>query len=455
MRPLELWKSTPFKIAILNAVTSALLIILTALILYHNFHALSRARLKHLLEDEYAFLEDSYATGGLPGLQSELNDEISAYANANRVYAVVSPGGGIIAGNARKVPDFKGFATLKPGSLGLTTSDNYMGLSRRLGDFKVVIAVENVFFDEISYDLYSTLLSVSFAIGIVSLIIGGVIGAGAASRLRGMAQSIDQFAKGDMATRIPVSGAGDDIDMLARQVNQKLDRIQELMTAFREIGADIAHDLKTPLSRLYLDLQTLAADCERDSDFRERLEGAVEQTESIGAMFEAILMLASLENSPKVAQAERIDLNALCQDLAETYEAIAADKNQSLTLRCSGTPQACVEGDRKLLAQMIVNLIENAIRHTPEGSSIGIDIAQNEENGAVLTIYDNGPGIPAEEREKVFRRFYRAEQSRTTPGSGLGMTLVHAIADKHHARIELDSANPGLIVRIRFPAPAS
>ncbi|MEZ5920150.1 MAG: HAMP domain-containing sensor histidine kinase [Parvularculaceae bacterium] len=452
MRPPKIWNSTPFKIAILNAASSSLLVLLTALIIYHNFHQLSRARIKQLLSDEYSVLTQRYAADGLDGLKRELNNAARAYSDEHRVYAVLSPADKIIAGNISTTPEFDGYKDLTPAQFGLKKTHRYIALSRRVDGYRVIIAFETDIFDRTSAMLSTTLVWASIAIIPLAILIGGIIGSATAARLRRMTAQIDRFAEGDTAARIDITGSHDDIDALAIQINEKLDRIERLMAAFRSIGADIAHDLKTPLSHLYLDLQSFAEENGADNPYSAKLSEAAEQTQSIVALFDSILNLARIENSPEAPPSEPVDLVTICKSLIETYEPIASDKEQSLKLVTKPAEPHVVFGDRRLLTQMIVNLIENAIRHTPQGVSIEVRIERQPNNSETLIVEDNGPGVAPGDRDNIFERFYRAEKSRTTPGSGLGMALVKAIADHHSAKISLNDAAPGLVVTVNFPA---
>jgi signal transduction histidine kinase len=451
MRPLSLWRSAAFRISLLNALVSASLMTLTALVLFHTFQSIARNRLEHLLADEFVILEQAYSEEGLPGTIDALRQSVRAYSDENRIYAVADPFGRIVAGNAPRAPNFFGYAEFLPSAFGRDSGHRYLVLAREFGGFRFIVGVETLAFDETIYTLFQALLFAAFASAALSILFGAVIGARAAGRLENIRTTIDRFSNGDLNARIQTTGETDDIDLISAQINTKLGRIQEMMAAIKETGADIAHDLRSPLSRLYLDLQDIAPFVAERPEAHAKLEDATAHAEDLIAMFDAILTLTQVEAAKGASRFQPLDLGRLCGELAETYAPVAAEHGQTLTCDVRDDLTYPIEGDRPLIARMIVNLVENAIRHTPEGSRIHVSLERSDGN-VVLTVTDNGPGIPPDEREKVFERFYRAERSRTTPGSGLGMPLIRAITEHHSGTIALDDAAPGLITRITFPA---
>jgi signal transduction histidine kinase len=240
------------------------------------------------------------------------------------------------------------------------------------------------------------------------------------------------------------------MDHLAINLNAMLDRIQGLMESLKQVSADIAHDLRTPLSRLRHRLE--AAREKAGSDGNPVIEQSIADLDAILETFSALLRIAQIESGAQRAAFSDVSLGQIVSTVSEAYAPVAEDRSQRLEAIVEQTPS--IHGDRDLLTQMVANLIENPIRHCPPG--VGITVELRQEAGApTLCVADRGPGIAAAEREKVFRRFYRLEASRTTPGSGLGLALVKAVADLHGATVELSDNQPGLRVIVRFPAPAA
>jgi signal transduction histidine kinase len=219
------------------------------------------------------------------------------------------------------------------------------------------------------------------------------------------------------------------------------------------VSSDIAHDLKTPIQRVAVYLDDMARTVPSASDEGALLGKAQDEVAGIASVFQSLLQIASVESGSPKAHFKPVNLNQLCETMTEVYEPAAAAKGQSLV--CA-VPDKTVQvvGDKNLLGQVLANLVENAMRHTPEGSKITVTLAQNA-GRAILEIADNGPGIPAAEREKVVRRLYRLDRSRNTPGNGLGLSLVEGVVKLHGGHLTLLDNAPGLRVRIEFQTDRS
>ena len=253
----------------------------------------------------------------------------------------------------------------------------------------------------------------------------------------------------DLRQRLPVTPAGDELDHLAASINAMLDRIETLMEDLRQVTTDIAHDLRTPLTRLRQRME-LAGRPEIDVEtLRETLTLSVTDIDSILAIFAALLHIAQLQSGPRRAAFKEVDLSELLGTIAELYKPMAEENGQFLLEKVAKS--LSMQGERELLMQLFANLTENALRHTPRGSTVSI-FAARANGDLTVSIVDNGPGIPENMREKVLQRFFRLEVSRTTAGNGLGLSLANAIVKAHDARLELSDAAPGLCARVIFPA---
>ena len=267
-------------------------------------------------------------------------------------------------------------------------------------------------------------------------------------RLAAMSGAAQGIIDGDLARRIPVRGSDDDLDRLSVTFNRMLDRIAALMDSLRQVSNDIAHDLRTPLTRLRQRLE--ASRTLGSAEARaETVEGALGDVDAILETFAALLRIAQIEGGARRAAFRPVDLSAVARTVVEAFAPSAEDAGRSLTLSAPG--ELMIDGDQELLTQMFANLVENALRHAGEGARIVVRTAA-EGTDAVVTVRDNGPGVPEAERGRIFDRFYRLERSRSTPGSGLGLALVAAVARLHDAAVALDDARPGLEVLIRFRA---
>jgi signal transduction histidine kinase len=279
---------------------------------------------------------------------------------------------------------------------------------------------------------------------------GAALGMGFLRRIEEINRTTRSIMEGDLARRVPASGGGDEMDQIAVNLNAMLDRIQALMESLKRVSDDIAHDLRTPLSRLRQRLEAARGRTGADGD--AVIEQSLAEVDAILETFSALLRISQIESGARRAAFSDVSLGQIVSTVSEAYAPVAEDRGQRLDIAVAGVP--ALNGDRELLTQMMANLIENSIRHCPPGVEITVDLRQ-EAGAPVICVADSGPGIPASEREKVFRRFYRLEASRTTAGSGLGLALVKAVADLHGASVELSDNDPGLRVIVRFPASAA
>jgi signal transduction histidine kinase len=251
--------------------------------------------------------------------------------------------------------------------------------------------------------------------------------------------------EGDLSRRVPRDDSGDDFDQLAANLNLMLERIEGLMASVRQVSDNIAHDLRTPLTRLRTRLELA-----RDGDSqraRSTLESAIEDADELLGTFNALLRIARIESGSQRSAFAELDMASLVADVAELYEPVASGKEQHLEVQSAG--KLIVSGDRNLLFQALANLVDNAIKYTPDGGRITLS-ARQIEGRVVIMVADTGPGVPAKLRERVFERFYRVDDSRATQGNGLGLSLVRAVANLHGAEILLTDNQPGLKVELRL-----
>ena len=261
-------------------------------------------------------------------------------------------------------------------------------------------------------------------------------------------QTAQSIMSGDLSRRVQTTGRNDDLDQVAYNLNQMLDRIQMLMEDIRRVSDNIAHDLRTPLARLRQHLEEARLQAAPGSNSAMKLEQSIQESDSLLITFNALLRIARIEAGQVRAGFIGIDFNMLLDDVVEFYEPLVEEKNQTLETTCETRVQS--RGDRDLLFQAFANVIENAIKYTPNNGHLSVSLIRLDTDLEV-TIADNGPGIPASEREKVFRRFYRLDQSRSGSGNGLGLSMVSAIISLHGGRITLEDNHPGLRTVIRIP----
>jgi signal transduction histidine kinase len=267
-------------------------------------------------------------------------------------------------------------------------------------------------------------------------------------RVEAISEISRDIMRGDLGRRLPLRGSGDEFDHLASSLNAMLERIQALMSGLQQVSNDIAHDLRTPLTRLRQRLELVRQREATVDGLQAAVDGAIEQSDAILGTFGALLRIAQVEAGTRKSGFTDVELSTLLTELAEIYQVAAEDKGQTLEARIA--PDLRVAGDRDLLAQLYANLIDNAVRHSPAGGEILVQASV--ERGTVRTVVsDHGTGIPEEYRAKVLQRFYRLETSRTTSGNGLGLSLVNAIATLHEAALSLEDNQPGLRCVLAFP----
>ena len=268
------------------------------------------------------------------------------------------------------------------------------------------------------------------------------------ARVDGMAQAAEQIIDGNLEHRLPSLKTGDELDFLAQTLNRMLDRINELMESLKQVSSDIAHDLRTPLSRLRQSLEAAVIVSRPAEELQSAINNAIEETDSILATFGALLRIAQIEAGTRRRGFAPFNFSVLVADVAEAFGPSIQDDGKFLKTLVE--EEVTLVGDRELLTQVLANLLENSIRHTGAGTAIEVKLVSTPDE-VHLIVADNGPGVPAQLREKLFDRFYRPEASRTTPGSGLGLSLVKAIANLHNARISLRDNRPGLLFEFQFP----
>jgi signal transduction histidine kinase len=336
----------------------------------------------------------------------------------------------------------------------LTGSDSLLLVRRLLPDGTTLIvaddlgSVEDV--EDVVSNAFAIVLGISVLLGLAS---GFLLTKGVLWRVEAVTRTAEAIIAGDMTQRVEQSGAGDEFDRLATSLNAMLDRIVQLMANLQQVSNDIAHDLRSPLSRLRQNLEHTRTHPTTNQAYATAVERAIEEADVLLATFSALLRISQVEAGSQRAVFQPVDLSEVVETVCEAYAPDVEEGGRILTYAI--VPSIRVDGDRELLAQLLANLIENALTHTPRGTTVRVNLHSHGpvDPGPALEVCDDGPGIPASERDKVLRRFYRLERSRTTPGNGLGLSLVAAIAKLHGADIRLSDRAPGLIVALCFPPP--
>ena len=280
-------------------------------------------------------------------------------------------------------------------------------------------------------------------------------------RIDAMTGTAQRIMAGDLSGRLPVGRSGDELDRLASNLNAMLERIEALMVGLKEVSDNIAHDLKTPLTRLRNRAEDALAKSGSEADYRAALERTIEESDGLIRTFNALLMIARAESGQARGNMDDFDAAQVAGGIHELYEPLAEDGGMGLRLKTVPTP---LHGNRELISQALANLVENAIKYgklaDPQGSVVSLDARQiviesrREGDQVLLSVTDHGPGIPESERKHAMERFVRLDSSRSQPGSGLGLSLASAVATLHGGELRLGDAYPGLVATLVLPARA-
>lgn len=306
-------------------------------------------------------------------------------------------------------------------------------------------------------DRFRSIARRSLILALAGMVLLGIltwvfVGRRALKRIDSVSGSTKRIMAGDLQERLPLSGSGDEFDRLSENLNQLLGKISKLDEGLKQVSDNIAHDLKTPLTRLRNKAeQTWSADPSKQS-YRQAMEAIIAESDTLIRTFNALLMIARVEAGSRTGDFAEFDLTAVLSDVHELYEPLAEEADVEFEISSSGTVE--VKGNRELVGQAIANLVDNAIKYSTEGATnphrVLLQIKADKHNVHIL-ITDNGNGIPKEDRERVKDRFVRLDKSRTKPGTGLGLSLVDAVARLHDGTLTLGDAHPGLIADFMMP----
>ncbi len=401
------------------------------------------------IEAEIEGLAERYRMGGLPGLTATIRERLDRRPQGSSIYLLTDVAGEPLVGNLNRwppvAPEAEGFLDFElvtgPGEPPHRARAKSFVL---VGGFKLLVGRDLEELDSVRSLLLRT-MAWGLALILALALLGAVVVS--RSRIRRIAkidQVIGEVMAGDLSRRIPLEGASDDIEDLSGNLNRMLGELSNLVEGVRRVSDSIAHDLRTPLARLKTRLERL-----RRGRPDEEIGEAIEEADRLLGMFGAVLRIARIESGDRARAAfTDVDLTSLIDDVAELYRPLIEEKGSRLSLH--NAPGIAVRGDRDMLFQAVANLVDNAIKYTPGGGRIEISLALNE-RGAAIEVRDDGPGIPAEEQEKVRERFYRLDRSRSTPGAGLGLSLVSAVAARHGGELRLLDGEPGLRAILILP----
>jgi signal transduction histidine kinase len=459
----RLVRTTAFKLALVNLVVFSGLTLFLIAYISNNTATLLDRQLEATIATEINSLAEQYRRGGLRQLVSSV--ELRARRPSASLYLVADFSGRTIVGNVADLP--LAVLNLPDGQPTPVTYQRLDGdVSRQFEAVVRVFALPGGFRLLVGRDVaerqeFQTVIRDASQFAIVVMVLMAfltwfVIGRTVLKRVENIAETSRQIISGDMTRRLEITGSGDEFDNLAESLNRMLTRIEALMTGLKEVSDNIAHDLKTPLTRLRNRLETTLREARGADDYRDAVADSIAEADELIQVFDALLRIARVEAGSSGDEVQPLDAREILADVAELYDPVVEDAGGVFALEPGG--RLPVSGNRTLISQALTNLLDNAIKYglpeDPDGKA-RIRLSGTLRDGEVrLSVADSGPGIPEADRERVLQRFVRLEASRTRPGSGLGLSLASAVARLHGGRIELGDAGPGLVVTLVLPARA-
>ncbi len=397
-------------------------------------------------------LSERWADGGLPALVVTIEERLAQNIDDDAIYLLVDPSMKRIAGNLGSWPSSvttanQGFElpVMRAGMKSLATVQGY----ELPGGFHLLIGRDVQVRAQLRKMLTDALLWAAVVVILMATAGALVIRNLFRRTVANISATSIAIASGDFAQRVRLTGRGDEFDQVAEVINDMLDRIGRLMDGVRQVSNAIAHDLRTPITRARARLEDAALHAESADDLRAAIERAILDLDGIVGVFQALLRIAEIEAGSRRSLFARLDLTPLLREVAELYGAVAEERGIVLRLE---TPEAVpAYGDRAMVHQAIANLVDNAVKFSPDGGTVRLTALLTAT--VLVTVEDQGPGIPLAERAKATDRFYRGESARSTPGSGLGLSLVLAVAHLHGGTLRLEDNRPGLRAILSLPLP--
>ncbi|MGI9434951.1 MAG: sensor histidine kinase [Geminicoccaceae bacterium] len=452
MRPTRLLDTTTFRLALIYLCLFGASALALLGYLYFTTAGYMNQQTAETIQAEIAGLAEQYRTQGLPRLKRVIEQRSAAHPHRASIYLLTEPRGRWVAGNIDRWPD------AVPGNDGWLTfpvavqPDGETVVNRRAiaqgfrlaGQYRLLVGREVEERLQLQTQIKQALgwgLGLTLLLGLVG---GLLMSRGLLRRVDAINRTTEQIMAGDLSQRIPRKAVRDEFDQLAGHLNAMLDQIERLLDGMRRVTDNIAHDLRTPLNRLRSRLEVALLGDPGKEEMRPVLEQTLADAETMIGTFNALLDIARAEAGSERNAFETVALVSLIEDMAEFYQPLAEEKQQQLIVKT--IPDVAMQADRHLLAQALANLLDNAIKYTPSNGRIELTL----DAGPMITVADTGPGIPMADREKVLECFARLDDTRGTPGNGLGLSLVKAVARRHGAALMLEDNDPGLRISLDF-----
>ncbi len=457
----KLFRTTTFRLSLTYLALFSAAAAVAIFYLYWNTTVLLSRQLNQTIEAELTGLAEQYRAGGLEQLVRIVAER--SQTPGNSLYLVADSEGRRVAGNLSAVSQGLWnslgpveFVYNRPAPGGVERRLAFANVFRLPGGYRLIVGRDIDDRRQFARMTRSAMLWGLFVMALFGIGGGYWVSRKLLARIDAVGETARTIMQGDLTGRLPVNGSGDELDRLSESLNLMLARIEQLMAGLREVSDNIAHDLKTPLNRLRNRVEGALREPYKEAGYRETLERTIEDADGLIKTFNALLSIARIEAGAGGENREQLDVAALLLDVAELYEPVAEERG--IALKAEDAPPVYIRADRQLLGQAIANMIDNAIKygapHPGGGNGFEPEVAVSTraKNGtAEIVVTDRGPGVPASERERVLGRFVRLEASRSEPGSGLGLSLVAAVARLHGGSLRLEDNEPGLRVVLALP----
>lgn len=446
------------RLALLYTIFYGLLLSALLIVLYWSSARYASSQIKVEIGQELTELTRNFSEGGISRLSDYINERKEHAIDDGWFYLLAKMNGLPVAGNLTKWPN-EADVLLEGGVRSIWLDDGIMvgsfyrndaylpAVAREFPDGSRLLLARGVEQDNVLRELSENLKESLPAVVFFALLMGLTLGWSILRRMDTISMAANEIMAGDLTQRVPISDKNDEFDALAACLNNMLDKIEKVLTGIREVTDNVAHDLRSPVTRIRNRMEITLLEERENMDYREAMKQTIYDAEMMIRTFNAILHVAQADAGTIRAELVPVDLSNLVREMGEFYAPIAEEAG--LDLHVHADDIAIIQGNRDLLAQAIVNLLDNAMKYTPGGGSICLRV---ERHSPVidLIVEDTGPGIPESEFHRVRQRFVRLDTGRHSEGNGLGLTLVDAIARQHDGSLILEDNDPGLRAMLRF-----
>jgi signal transduction histidine kinase len=451
--------SSTFKLALIAIGTFGLIVSAIFAYVYLSTSSYVRSRSDRAIMTEYQSLRGAYQQSGRDALIEAIRQR-TAYGNSDdRIYLLVDPSMTVLAGNLGAWPPAtsaqSGWVEFRAAAPSAEASNRPLiraMLEAFPGGDRLLVGRDISDLDNFAAQIATAVFSGLALIFVVAAVVTILITRRTVGRIESINATSRAIMRSGLDKRIPLRGSNDEWDRVAENLNLMLDRIETLMAEVKQVSDNVAHDLRTPLTRMRGRLEKAHHGRRVADDDQSLIGDTIADLDAVLRIFSSITRIAQIETQARKGAFRTVNLTEIAGEVVELYDAAAEQDGTRLVV--GGDREVFVTGDRDLIFDAIANLVDNAIKHGRPGGQVSVT-SNNSEGGAVVLVSDDGAGIPSEQREQVFKRFYRLEQSRYTPGNGLGLSLVAAVARLHDARIEMLDNAPGLKARLWFSSQAT